>query len=228
MRQGAIPKVFKNENIPAYISKPETAHRQTEASTSSARLELENERIQDSIEEHFEAEKFKNLAELDEKLQPDRAFLPKGIKEEKEEDQHIFYKLKIFNGKPPMVVYTIVIFEDLSFKMYFGEISLPVTKVIHLLATPGKIGSIDEVKNVIAYVNSLDAQSDVVKNAEIDDAINVLLKIKNLADDDKEKKLEFLIDQLKLIFYEHRYSPSTLATAMLWQNSSPALYRYVL
>jgi len=38
---------------------------------------LENERIQDSIEEHFEAEKFKNLAELDEKLQPDRAFLPK-------------------------------------------------------------------------------------------------------------------------------------------------------
>ena len=180
-----------------------------------------------AINEHFEAEKFTNLVELDEKLVSDREFLPRGIKEEKEEDKHVFYKLKLYNDKPPVVTYAIIIFQDLRFNMHFGDISMPLTNVGHLLATQGKIESVDEVKNVIAYMNNLDPLSEVVKNTEINDAINMLLKVKNNVDDDKEKKLDFLIDQLRLTFYERRYSPNMLATAMLWQNSSPALYRYV-
>ena len=56
----------------------------------------ENEQIEFSIDEHFRAER-----ELDEKLKPDRRYLPSGVKEAKEDKQHIFYKLKFSNGKPP-------------------------------------------------------------------------------------------------------------------------------
>ena len=89
-------------------------------------------------------------------MESDRAFLPRGIKEEKEEDKHVFYKLKLYNDKPPEVIYAIVIFQDLRFNTHSGDKSIPLTNVGHLLATQGKIESVDEVKNVIAYMNNLD------------------------------------------------------------------------
>jgi len=62
-----------------------------------------------------------NLSELDEKLEPDRRHLPIGVKEVKEENQHIFFKLKLKNGQPPRVLYSLIIFKDLGFKVYFEE-----------------------------------------------------------------------------------------------------------
>jgi len=50
-----------------------------------------------------------NLSELDEKLEPDRSHLPIGVKEVKEENQHIFFKLKLKNGQPPRVLYSLTL-----------------------------------------------------------------------------------------------------------------------
>jgi len=67
LRQGAIPNVFQHEKMPAYISTPQPELRATEASTSTARLQRENEQIEFAIDEHFRAERVMNLRELDEK-----------------------------------------------------------------------------------------------------------------------------------------------------------------
>ena len=80
------------------MSTTEPELRSTEAATSTARLERENEQIEFSIDEHFRAERVTSLLELDEKLKPDRRYLPSGVKEAKEDKQHIFYKLKFSNG----------------------------------------------------------------------------------------------------------------------------------
>ena len=76
LRQGAVPSIFQHEKMPVYMSTTEPELRSTEAATSTARLQRENEQIEFSIEEHFRAESVTSLLELEEKLKPDRRYLP--------------------------------------------------------------------------------------------------------------------------------------------------------
>lgn len=198
------------------------------ASTSRARLQDENERLQSQIQDFFDRDKVQTLADIKERL--GEIILPFETKAVVFKEFVLFVKL---NTSPDCVVtlqYCLKVKEDLKFELDVDGERLANKKVRHLLV-PGsdRIDSLTTVSNILSFLASI-ANTDVT----VEDLISSFLsKLKQTSIDDTTvyRKVHFLGEQLSLSLVtpkRRRFSPDLLACAALWETTSPALYRQIL
>lgn len=109
-----------------------------------------------------------------------------------------------------------------------NDVHLPPSKLAHVVA--GEFSQASQVLNSIAYLKNLSEegnnQSDV-----IDHAVILLKSVLSDLEEEHQRKLSFIIEQMELLLKEprrRRYSSFTIACAIMWQNTSAALYNQLL
>jgi hypothetical protein len=103
-------------------------------------------------------------------------------------------------------------------------VHLSPSKLKHI--TSNKFGRASQLLNAVAFLNNL-ADTPVASTDAIEYAAAVLQSVLPETDGEVQKKLAFLLEQLDLCLKtpkQRRYSSFLLATAMMWQMTSPALY----
>ncbi|CAB4064543.1 unnamed protein product [Lepeophtheirus salmonis] len=153
--------------------------------------------------------------------------LPPNVILKKLDDRLLFYSLSYDRG-PVQPYFTVIVKLDLSFELYSKEIFIDNNAVNHL--TSNKIKSVSSLLKVLAYMNSF---KSLELEKSVNEAINTLKVVidKQHATNQQKltrKKLNFIIQQLEILEVKpsrRRYTPELLATAMIWNNISPVLYK---
>jgi hypothetical protein len=101
--------------------------------------------------------------------------------------------------------------------------------VAHITGLP-QIGKCSDVLNILAFLKT-SAEERVSTSNVIEFCVTLLEEAAHDADDSLARKLSFISEQLSLAtkgVYQRRYSSLLLANAVLWDNTSPALYRQLV
>lgn len=107
-------------------------------------------------------------------------------------------------------------------------VHLPPTKLSHLVK--GNFSQASQVLNSVVYLNNLTEEgldhSDLIYSA-----CAILKSAQPDLEEPHQQKLAFILEQLELLLKEpkrRRYSSFLIACAVVWQNTSPALYYQIL
>jgi len=227
LKPDAVPTVYST--LPSYFTKekpPERSH----TTRICARLEADNTRLQQANKKLLEAGKVTTLEELLLGMRDET--LPGGI-HTIIYDQRLVYANFILNKESGLkTVFSLAIYLDLSFDIHLDGKRLPLSSVSHLLSSD-KITNTCTLANILAFVK---AQSEKVpeQRFQIDtlvDSLATAIEEEFSLDESVNGKLLFLVEQLKLATmspYRRRYSPSLLTLALMWENSSPSLYKQLI
>ncbi len=225
LKKSAIPSVFPN--LPTYLSTTPTATRST-AATSSSRLEKEQETLQTEIASFFAAEKCQSLEDLKEKV--GNVNLPDGVDTVVKDNKVCFFAMSTKREDPLHLVYSLSVFDDLSFDMTVLEEKVPMKKVYHLLES-GQL-TLTSISNILALLKNVAEAKSTMEF--LPDYVNRCCeRMINLAENDSElsKKIGFLSEQLQLAMrskVHRRYSKDLLACSVMWENTSPSLYKQMV
>lgn len=156
----------------------------------------------------------------------DRQCLPSGIFEVKSNSSIVFSSMVISEDRP-VLAFSIIIKDDMNFKMWIRDREVPFDDIIHL-APMRQIETCAQLLNILAFLKSSDMPNGVCK-PPINQCISLLEKVESEAGDADITKVPFLREQLQLTTQvQKRYSPELLATAAIWQMTSPSLYKTIL
>lgn len=225
LREDAIPTIF--DGLPSYFSSSPAPPR-TSKSSAEKRRQRDEDRLDTNIADFFDAEKVTTLAEIKEKL--DRSLLPSSFTEANSTDDLVFVEFLFSEANPPRLKSSLVIKDDLSFKLFAHDSEISKNLVLHI-APSASIRTTSDVLNILAFLAGYDGVCE-----KVIDQIKVLLEKlgdvgDNLEEEKVRRKFDFLYEQLSILFQEskrHRYSPDLMATAVLWHNISPSLYKQIL
>ena len=99
--------------------------------------------------------------------------------------------------------YTAEIFDDLGFKIWYGDGSMSFEIVVNI-ANGRKISLFDQIIEILEYLKALCSHHHL----DISEEVNVCIqKLKNLVDKvnlNIRSKLQFIVKQFQLAFYENR------------------------
>ena len=230
LKPTAIPHIFPN--LPLYLSK-KTFFRSTTASTSSARQELENARIESCNSNLFDCELFDLFASF--RIKITNEILPSGytaISTSNSMQFHYIACQENFHDTPKLLS-SVVVTEDLIVKPFVLSTPLPSSSFCYIIART-KLSNTSQLLNILALCVSL-SQMDSSINSKvfISTAINCFEMFlstrldENNLNQNEQFLLQFILEQLQLISISktnRRYSVSMLKTCFLWQLTSTFLY----
>ena len=234
LNPGAVPRIFPS--LPRYLTKPPASEslRSTVSTSASARLQLENSRIEELNSSMMAEDHVSSFDELCEKLRD--ITLPVNFVPILKETTITFVYLPIESRKQPKVLASVSVDDNLKFAAHV--LSAPIGhKRMHHILQHNQIQSLSELSNVLAYCKSL-VDSDITQTEERD---NLLLTgtslLEKYAQENEEVEncdsklislIRFFIEQLKLCQLEsnaRRYSTTTISQSFFWQMTSTSLYR---
>ena len=224
----AVPSKF--ENCPSYLSKKVHVPRSV-AATSSTRHEKEIQRQDEENEEFLMRDQVSSLDELETSIKEEK--LPAGICIIRQEQVLMLTAFGQNSLLCPEISFGVIISEDMSFKMFCNQVPIPQTSIHHITRSE-KIEQTSVALNIIAHLKNLSQGGDDESKAYVQFLLSALEEITRTCDsfdDDMRKKLEFSIEQMRLCLKKkesRRYSPSLLACAMMWNNTSSSLYKQML
>ena len=201
--------------------------KRSESTSSEARFQMQAEAADIAAYNFIEADRIASLEELNEKLNSADP-LPKGISILLTENKMTLYCLKENSFGRPVIIYSLIIAQDLQFSMWCDDIKLPPSKVAHICFE--KISRCSMVINILIFLKNKSEEKDVPPETTIAYCIKRLENRIDELEDDQSKKVSYLTEQLKLSqmsTHSRKYSPGLLACAALWDNTSPALYRQI-
>lgn len=180
--------------------------------------------------EFLEKDKVSSLKELEDKLSTEESLF-KDILFVRDEKKLTIYSLKENNFGRPIIPYSVVITEDLEFSMWCNEVKVPHARVKDL-CNDKKVNSLSGVLNIFVRVKNIDEETEKETSSKItiEHCSKLLEEITPDLDEDTGKKISFLTEQLNLSIVHknaRRYSSDILCQAVLWDCTSPALYRQI-
>lgn len=227
LKTDSVPTVFPL--LPSYLTKEKPLER-SQTTGSSARLEADNKQLQRANDQVLEAGHITSLEEL--KLKMEGETLPEGIHKIFYQKKLVFAYFTLDKQVGIKTVFSLTVSLDLSFGIHLHGKQLPSTAVAHL-ANTDKIMDTSALANMLAFVK---AQSEKLPEHQFQidglvDSMAVVIESDSTLDERTKGKLLFLVEQLRLATispHGRRYSPSLLALALMWENSSPSLYKQLL
>ncbi|QQP50769.1 Uncharacterized protein FKW44_011893 [Caligus rogercresseyi] len=210
LKKEAVP--FRSDNLPSYFSTslPEP---KSPTATSLSRHERAEQRVEDASEAFLRKDRISSLKDLQKKL--DRTCMPRGIVEVEQDGELLF--ISIDKDKDvPMISFSMAVNESLEVRLCAHGLKVPMEKVSHLTGLESKV--------------ELCSQSRMPSNNVLKPCIDLLDGVLQDVEDGLQQKLLFIKDQLNLASkspFQRRYSTLLLATAVMWHNISPALYRQI-
>jgi hypothetical protein len=114
---------------------------------------------------------------------------------------------------------------SMSVSLWRGRVPVPIKDIAHIVGL-NFVATCSQVLNILSFLkNSSNSQT----GNKIDCCVTLL---ESVLDDEGDgpltSKLQFISEQLRLLQkgpQQRRYSLTFLATAVLWENTSPNLYR---
>lgn len=230
LKEDAVPSQWPGTNIPGHHSVKAPPRRDLTLGTSSAELASQAEREQLEYQHFLEIEGVSTLKDVLDKLDP--ANLPNGISIIRKTSCVIFMYIEELGVGQINVLFHLTIFEDCSFKMEIQNVPLPNSAVFSV-TREDRIQFIWEITSILAILKSSSETFNEEKSS-LEYIINDFrLRIAKLAleDNEKQKKIGFLLEQLSLITQPkpcRNYSSDMVACASMWRNTSPTLYDQIL
>ena len=124
----------------------------------------------------------------------------------------------------PLIVTNVSVYDNLTYKMHRNGVELPTKKVADITKSD-RFASVAEVVNVLARVKHMDAdaQDRLEVAAQMLDAV-----AGSAAEENMSVVTAFASEQLRLVTKpsrQRRYSSLTLSNAIVWDRTSPKLYK---
>lgn len=224
LKKTAIPSVFPN--LPSYLSSPPAPQRE-EAPTSTKRLEMENQRIEENIQQMESDDCVENLSNLKdmfhacEKKPGHFAIYPSD-----DERRLLFTNGALIDSEFVMRSYVIV-HSDLNFVAFKNGVRCEEQEYQSHMQFSRQVLKFSDFLNLLAFLNS-----DVTM-CPIRYAVSLLEDyLQNMEEDEiNARKLSFITEQLSLILKKpqnRRYSKNMILTAIILQSHSTACYESLL
>src|SRR6218665_1134103 len=228
LKDDAIPSIFSN--APSYLSKTCSVPRSTSRATTSSRLQLQEERL-DNLEQSFlENDNISGLtvSELEERLRNETT-VPQDFKICVCEQVLLLYVIKITEDIAlPEIVGSIIVKSDFTLVVTVDEKVVPSSQFHDLVKGP--LRSLSQLLNLMARVKAwIGDPSSRTLEFNIKMAIQHLKTTADGLDEDSEehKKISFITEQLKLLSkkkYGRVYSAKLVILSYLIHAASPAAY----
>ncbi|QQP39506.1 Putative LOC101234561, partial [Caligus rogercresseyi] len=221
----AVPTVFPN--LPSYYTKSKPKPRGDNSSQN--RNDKTFQRHEKEAAAFLDGEKFSSVDEVMGRI--DLSCFPDVIVTKKNNALLIYQLAFSDNDHPPQMIFTIEIFHDLTFQVWIGQVISSRGSLLHIIRDD-KLSSTGQLINLIAHArNKPDNQRTEVDTYEQCYQLLEGTLVQEGCSEETKKKVAFLMEQLKLLKKKEnarRYSPTLLAVACLWENTSPSLYRMIL
>ena len=224
----AIPTIFPR--YPTHKTKSiTTVTPRSETATSTRRLAMENERIQENIDNFESSDTIIDLGDLKNKFLNDGCNFGFIVCDNNLNDFLLFYK--VTSSDVPKVLCSLKVFSDLSFVAYNDQTEVPASLFSDVMEFSKKILRYTDFLNLLSsLVNSERHRKNTVE-VVIDLLIDFVENDVDLPPADA-KKIYFLCEQLMYVIRRpgphNPYSSSLLTTAILWQGHSTACYKAIL
>ena len=143
------------------------------------------------------------------------------------EDKLMFIGFSFNNMGQPIIDYSLIIYNDLSCHVWHKNVN--ITKKCLEVFKGSKVGYSNDIFAVLSFVRSICSKSAIDVNI-MKFCVELLEKL-DLNDTSQRQKVSFISEQLKLCLvpsHARRYSPSLSACSVLWENTSPSLYKQIL
>lgn len=227
LKKGSVPSIFPN--VPSYLSSPPPDPRSSSA-TSSARCESEATRVEEEATAFLQADEVTTLDDLLKKL--DRSCLPGGIFEFDQDNEHYFMAFSNDSLSGPTISFSLILNQNLELTLFSRGIKVPMEQIAHLTGLKTTVDCCSQVLNLLSFLKVY-TESKLPENDAIQYCIALLDLIieDSSAAEDCQQKLVFIREQLDLATHtprRRRYSSLLLATAVMWDNVSPSLYRQMV
>ena len=227
LREDAIPHVWPD--YPAYFSK-HSPPRRDESATAEARCKNEASMNQQKLFENLKKDEVVSIEDLRAKI--DQKALPEGVFEVLRSDGSLMF-VSLDSYPVPTVKFSSVVKSNLSFQLTSDGIVVKpdILSHTHIMASISEIRYASEVTKLLSFLEKY-SKKDTTPECYVEMACELLKSsLSNEKEDEKLKKLRFLLEQLELL-YKHpngrRYSAPTTATCMMWYKTSAACYRLIL
>jgi hypothetical protein len=224
LKKDAVPSQFPN--VASYLSSAAPEPR-SETATSCSRRDREASRMDEAADVFLQEDEVESLEEMREKL--DRSCLPKGIIEVEQDNQLFFLFFGNDSSSGPQVTFSLVISENMTVSMFSRGVKVQLAQIAHISGL-GRICKCSQVLNILSFLKAF-SESALPRDDTIRHCILLLELLMLTADEDFKRKLCFIAEQLDLATksrHQRRYSALLLATAVMWDNVSPALYHQIV
>ena len=226
LKADAVPSIFPT--FPVHLQ-GQRSRRRSGRSSSSSRLEAENEDLRLSIESFEDADCVSSLQDLRNKFVSSPPSSPFMLSSEDTSDKLTF--VKFASDLPPKVEKSVVVFPDLSFVAYSEDLQIPSHIFENCMQFSTEVIRYNDFVNLLTYVNNynskisaLEKASDILKAYAEDIEVDLSHAMK--------QKVLFLSEQLKLLCHppgaHQRYSPGLVTLAVLWKAHSTSCYKAIL
>ena len=220
LKPGAVPSIFKN--IPLYYTNKDIPLRSSNA-LSKTRHDNESAILQKQCENFLPSDNLKNFDDLLEKLSC-TVLSPQFVLYKSEAGISLIY-LSI--EQPFSILFSINIDKDLHVQIYHEKKLIPPSCYHHILSSE-KVTLFSEVENLIAFAKNLDQNITTLMETIKAKLLNLIEKYIDLCQDDyKKKPLNFILEQLKLLFItkkQRRYSVEMLVMSYIMHATSSKAY----
>ncbi|XP_059082032.1 uncharacterized protein LOC131879677 [Tigriopus californicus] len=223
LKPTAVPSVFTNRPVSMRANLPSS--RYTKVSMTQ-RFRKEQERHDELVKGYLEQRKVQDFNFLVTQISAEK--MPAKFNLLTHEDYLLFISVVFDHNNGPRIESSFQIQPDLSFALFCHEAKVSRNDVNHISAD-GKIHYVDDVPNILAFLAGY-AATKKSKLLSVEHRVEDICKFVETQDDlvVSQGSFNFSTEQLKLSFKspnQRRYSPTLLAAALLWQNTSPALYK---
>ena len=220
LKPGAVLSIFKN--IPLYYTNKDIPLRSGNA-LSKTRHDNESAILQKQCENFLQSDNLKNFDDLLEKLSC-TVLSPQFVLYKSEAGISLIY-LSI--EQPFSILFSINIDKDLHVQIYHEKKLIPSSCYHHILSSE-KVTLFSEVENLIAFAKNLDQNITTLMETIKAKLLNLIEKYIDLCQDDyKKKPLNFILEQLKLLFItkkQRRYSVEMLVMSYIMHATSSKTY----
>ena len=211
-----------SKNIPLYYTNKDIPLRSGNA-LSKTRHDNESAILQKQCENFLQSDNLKNFDDLLEKLSC-TVLSPQFVLYKSEAGISLIY-LSI--EQPFSILFSINIDKDLHVQIYHEKKLIPPSCYHHILSSE-KVTLFSEVENLIAFAKNLDQNITTLMETIKAKLLNLIEKYIDLCQDDyKKKPLNFILEQLKLLFItkkQRRYSVEMLVMSYIMHATSSKAY----
>ena len=190
---------------------------------SKTRHDNESAILQKQCENFLQSDNLKNFDDLLEKLSC-TVLSPQFVLYKSEAGISLIY-LSI--EQPFSILFSINIDKDLHVQIYHEKKLIPPSCYHHILSSE-KVTLFSEVENLIAFAKNLDQNITTLMETIKAKLLNLIEKYIDLCQDDyKKKPLNFILEQLKLLFItkkQRRYSVEMLVMSYIMHATSSKAY----
>ena len=190
---------------------------------SKTRHDNESAILQKQCENFLQSDNLKNFNDLLEKLSC-TVLSPQFVLYKSEAGISLIY-LSI--EQPFSILFSINIDKDLHVQIYHEKKLIPPSCYHHILSSE-KVTLFSEVENLIAFAKNLDQNITTLMETIKAKLLNLIEKYIDLCQDDyKKKPLNFILEQLKLLFItkkQRRYSVEMLVMSYIMHATSSKAY----